>query len=166
MSNRLERVPIPTIQIKKVGDWGKAEYKLSALPLALRTSALWAQRKIAEKLVKIVKGHIDAQDLGWDPKANPDLSNDPRVLVDQGLYRNNISTWQEGYQRYIGVKKHITNTQGVPVYRYAALHEFLSYNGGPYRALWGPSIEELGGTSGMSSEMSRVINNKMRSLGL
>lgn len=154
----------PNILIEPIGDWAGVKRKLNRLPYALKAASLWGQRKAGEKLVKIVKGHIDKQDLGWTPLKDPGRSNDPRVLVDQGTYRDNIKTWQKNYTRYVGVKKGVVNTRGEQVWLIASLHEFKSYNGGPYRALWEPSIEEMGGAKGVANIISKAIENKIRLL--
>lgn len=156
----------PEIFFEKIGDWAKVEKTLAALPLAIKASADWGQRKVAEKLVKIVKGHIDNQDLGWAPLIHPQLSGDPRILVDYETYRNNIKTWQKGGSRYVGVKKDVRNRKGIETWYYAAIHEYKSYHGGPYRALWGPSIKEIGGAQGVRKTIEEAIGKKITQLGL
>jgi hypothetical protein len=155
------RLPSPEVTIGTFGDWAGVTAELNRLPATLKSSALYGQRKAAEKLLKIVKGHIDNQDLNWAPLIRPDLSNDPRILVDNETYRNNIKTWQVGGQRFVGVKRDVINTRGQFVWMVAALHEFKSYNGGPFRGLWTPSVEEMGGAAGVRDIIGKVIFNKI-----
>lgn len=155
---------IPPILIETFGDWAGVELKLSNLADDIKASAMWGQRKAAEKLVKIVKGHIDNQDLGWTPLVNPQNSGDPRILVDYSTYRDNIKTWQKNYSRYVGVKKDVLNNRGEKVWMVAAIHEYKSYTGGPQRALWGPSTEELGGPTGITKIIHTAIRNKLMQL--
>lgn len=156
--------PIPAIVVEPFGNWQEVEARIAGLPRAIKASAVWGQRKAAEKLVKIVKGHIDNQDLGWTPLKRPELSGDPRILVDYGTYRDNIKTWQKNYTRYVGVKKDVINHRGERVWMVAALHEFMSYHGGPYRPLWGPSVEELGGSKGIAGIIEQAISRKLNLL--
>lgn len=156
----LSRLPNLGISVEAIGDWAGVQTFLDNLPRYLDSSAKWGQRKAAERLVKIVKGHMDAQDLGWE--ASTTASGDPRTLFDSGLYRQSIKTWQVSGTRLIGVKKDIYNRQGLPVWQYAALHEWKSFNGGPYRALWTPSVQEMGGPAGFKKIIETAIQNKIR----
>lgn len=158
------KFPAPEILVTSFGNWAGVEDTLQKLPTILKTSALWGQRKASERLVKILKGHIDNQDLGWEELVNPESSGDPRILVDYGTYRDNIKTWQKNNVRYVGVKKDVINHGGERVWMIAALHEFKSFNGGPYRALWEPSLKELGGPRGVTKIIEGVIANKIRKL--
>lgn len=157
--------PVPNIILTPIGDWAGVESRLRRLPVDLKSSAAWGQRKAAEKLVKIVKGHIDNQDLGWAPLKNPESSGDPRVLVDYGTYRDNIKTWQKNNTRYVGVKKDVINHRGERVWMVAALHEFKSYHGGPYRALWTPSVKEMGEAKGVANIIEAAIAKKILRIG-
>lgn len=150
-------IPVPEISFTTIGDWAGVQRQFQELPQKLKASSMWGQRKAAEKLVKILKGHIDNQDLGWTPLAFPERSGDPRVLVDYQTYRNNIKTWQKGGERYIGVKKDVVSKNGNRTWQIAAVHEYKSYNGGPYRALWGPSVKELGGAMGVRDIIQNAI---------
>ena len=56
------------IGFEMVGNWNGVEAALMALPHELRKSAMWGQRRAAERFVKIVKGHIRNDDLGLESK--------------------------------------------------------------------------------------------------
>lgn len=157
------------ISFEKVGGWKKADILMDNLNPALIASQMWGERKVAEMLLRIVKGHLKNQDLGWQALSRDTLfkkRGDGRVLVWTESYLNSIKTWQQKGVRFVGVNKDATHPEtGNPIWQIAQIHEYKSYNGGPYRALWGPSYEEIGGNAGVRAIITRVIYNKMRKLG-
>jgi hypothetical protein len=157
------------IKFEKIGNWDTTVAKLVKLDKNLKSSLQWGERKVGEKLVNIVKNHLRNQDLGWDGLATSTLwkkKGDARVLIDTETYLNSIKTWQSNGTRFIGVPKDITNPEnGEEVWRIAQIHEFKSYHGGPFRALWGPSMEEIGGNKGVRDIIFDVLYKKMKKLG-
>lgn len=152
------------IEFISYGYWNQSRVMLEALPAMIYSSAIWGMRKAAEQLVKIVKGHIDRQDLGWPPLAASTSSGDPRVLVDTELYRNSIQAFKRGNTYYAGIPENITYpTTGVLVSDVAMMHE-EGYGSLPRRPLWKPSIQELGGEWGYGSIVAASIYDKLLSL--
>jgi hypothetical protein len=141
------------------GDWAGAVIGLNALPSMIRSSGSYGQRKAAEKLVKIVKGHLNNQDLGWVKLNSKTESGDPRILVDTELYYRSIKAWKQGQNYYAGVPSTARYPKGNRVSHVATIHEF-GY-GVPERPLWRPSIEEMGGAEGIRRIIGTVIFNKV-----
>lgn len=138
------------IQIRLEGNWNGVANKLGSLPHVVRNAALAGEKKAANQLVKIVKKHINEQDLGWVPRAEGSRENDPRILVDTATYLKSIQAWKPGNSNsyFVGVPKSKYNQRGVRVADYAVYHEF-GFGNVPARPLWGPSFEELGGAKGV-----------------
>ena len=154
----------PNMGIEMTGNWSGLIADITLLPDMLKTSAIWGQSKYAEKLVRVVKGHIMDQDLNWVPSKKASLGTNDLTLYDTGTYYRSIKTWQQNYTRYIGVKKGIIEPKSkVEVWEVAAYHEYMSYNGGPFRGLWRPSFEELGGMEGIRKIVFDVLIKKVLS---
>lgn len=146
-----------------IGDWAGVTAALYALPKVLRSSADWGNRKAAEKLVKIAKAHIDNQDLGWPGLSSSTNSGDPRILVDSEDMRNSIKAWRQNYKYYAGIPMTAYNSRGIRIADYAIMHEF-GFGNMPQRALWGPSLKDLGGREGIKKIVSDAIYNKIKLL--
>jgi hypothetical protein len=151
------------IEIKMIGDWRGAKRGLQELPFMVKSSALWGQRKAAERLVKIVKAHINNQDLGWAPRSANTSSNDPRTLVDNEDYYKNIKAWRKNELYYAGVPRDKYNGKGVRISDYATIHEHGA-KGLPARPLWAPSFQEVGGAKGIRAIIVDSIYAKVRNL--
>jgi hypothetical protein len=150
------------IEFISYGYWNRSSLMLDALPVMIQSSAIWGMRKAAEQLVKIVRGHIDRQDLGWPPIVGE--SGDPRILVDTELYRNSIQSFKKGNTYYAGVPENLTYpTTGVLVSDVAMMHE-EGYGNLPRRPLWRPSIQELGGEYGYAAIVAGAIWEKLQVL--
>jgi hypothetical protein len=142
------------IEIRLEGDWRKTRRFLNVLPFTLKSAAAKGERAAAEKLVRIVRGHIKRQDLGWQP--NADDKDGDMILVDSGLYLSSIKSWKASNGYMAGVPNSVYNTQGVRVADYAVYNEF-GFGKGPARPLWGPSVEEMGGSKGIRDIITRSI---------
>lgn len=151
------------LEIKKEGNWVGVKLALQNLPLQVRSSAVWGQQKVATKLVKIVKKHINSQDLGWVPRSAKSRSNDPRILVDSEAYYGSIKAWRTGDTYNAGVPANAFNARGMRIADYAAMNEYGADNL-PARPLWAPSFKELGGKKGVSSIVTAAIFEKVRRL--
>jgi len=130
------------LHFKKLGPWAWANMSLKMLGPELYASALWGQRKAAERYIKIVKGHIDNQDLGWVPLDRATNSGDDRILVDTEAYRNSIKAYRKGGVYHAGVKRGATNSRGISINDYATAHEHGW--GVPRRPLWNLHLERWG----------------------
>lgn len=151
------------VQFQPFGPWVGATAAIESLPLLVRSSAIWGMRKSAEKLVKIVRGHIDSQDLNWPALSVRTNSGDPRVLVDTEQYRNSIKAYKVGNTYYAGVKPTAINDRGIRISEYAQIHEIGGKNI-PARPLWGPSFEEMNGTAGIKAIVMGAIYSKLKVL--
>ena len=80
------------IQIKTIGLWQRELRKMRYLPRDIHVSAMWGQQKAANRLVEIVKGHLERQDLSWAPLAESTKRTkyDWRTLIESETYINNI----------------------------------------------------------------------------
>ena len=156
-----------SITFELFGNWQREIFKTSVLGIDIKMAARAGQRMAAEKLMRLVKRHLRNQDLKpWDQltpqyakrkRANADL-----VLIHEEHYYNNIKAWQKGWVWYVGVKRGVTNENGIEVARIAAIHEDKALTqGGPQRALWGPSIDEMGGTRGIRKMIIQRIAKKL-----
>lgn len=145
------------------GNWGEINRQFKNLPREVNSSIVWGQRKAAEKLVKIVKAHINNQDLGWAARSPRTTPNDPRVLVDMGEYYDSISAWRKYGVYYAGVPRDKYNSKGTRISEYALINE-LGSGDIPARPLWGPSFEELGGPHGVRDIVMQAIYRKLREL--
>jgi hypothetical protein len=151
------------IQIKMIGNWKGAKRGLEELPLLVKSSALWGQRKAAERLVRIAKAHINNQDLGWAPRSERTNSSDPRILVDNEDYYKSIKAWRKDNIYYAGVPRDKYNGKGVRISDYATIHEHGS-DKMPARPLWAPSFREIGGSKGVRQIIVDSIYNKVKIL--
>lgn len=148
------------LQFKLVGNWELTAHMLRSLPRGVRNSALWGQRKWAQRLLRVVKGHLLNQDLNW-PSASPSSqSRDKRLLIDSGTYLRSITLWQKAYSIHVGVRRGVYEPNGEEVAFIATLHE-VGAKGVPQRELWGPSFEELGGREGIRQEVRRNIARRL-----
>ena len=158
--------PTAFIHIRTIGPWRRELRKMRNLAPDIHASAMWGQEKAARRLVKIVKGHLINQDLKeWPPLAPSTVrrKDDWRILIDSETYLNNIKHFRKGYTYYAGVKRGVTQPNGIETARVAAIHEFKSMAtaGGPRRPLWVPSIEEMGGKKGLRNIVKAVILAKL-----
>lgn len=154
---------VPTITLQIFGDWRKIQRALDSLPKAVKQSASWGQRKAAEKLIKIVKDHINHQDLGWSDRADSTNSNDPRILVDSGDYYAAIKAYSDRGTYYVGVKRNAFNSEGTRISDYAVVHEY-GWGDIPARPLWRPSFEEINGSSGVRDIIMKSIHDRVKKL--
>lgn len=151
------------IVIGVFGDWRRVQMALNNLPRIVMSSATWGQREVAEKLVKIVKGHINNQDLGWSARVDTTNSNDPRILVDYGDYYGAIKAYSDKGIYYAGVKRDAFNREGTRIADYAVVHEY-GWGSIPKRPLWAPSFKEMGGSRGIKEIITRAIQTKIKKL--
>lgn len=153
----------PRIEIKLLGDWEKTIRILQNLSPKIKKSSVQAQLKVCRLIQKKVKAHIRNQDLGWKA-LNPSYAERKerlglsfKTLMAYGTYYNSIDVWRKNGQPivFVGVKKGIyTQTLSgkkskIEVAVIAAIHEFASGGKIPKRALWNPTIQEMGGAKGI-----------------
>ena len=151
------------IKLNLFGPWLGESRKIAELPKDIRNSAIRGQRKAAERLVRVVRNHLIYQDLKEWPELAPSTirkkQGDSRILIDTEQYLNNIKAWRDNHIYYVGVKRGVTNENGIEVARVAAIHEFKSEvtRGAPRRPLWEPSINDMGGKEGIRDIVRETI---------
>ena len=129
----------------------------------VKNAAIAGQRKAAERLVKIVREHLNKQDLGWAERSSTTNSGDSRILVDYGEYYDAIKAWRKNDIYYAGVKNDAYNHRGIQISKYAAYHEYGTSTE-PARPLWGPSMGDLGGSKGVRKIVIDSIYRKILEL--
>ena len=152
---------------KMIGNWDVSMKKLKGLNEDMFKASLAGQRRAARKYKRTVKNHLIKQDLPWEPlqpKTIEDKGHD-KILIDTRLYLQSITEFRKQYVYYVGIKSGTRYENGKDVARIARIHEVKSYRGGPYRALWNPSYEELGGAEGMKLIVQKTIEEKMKTRG-
>jgi|SRR5882757_5157995 len=168
------------IKFKLFGQWDKTISVVTQLSPAIKRASLKAQLKICQDIAKRVRKHIKNQDLNWQPltqeyetrKETAGLSG--RTLEAYGNYYNNIQAWQVSNQNYayVGVKKGIytRNISGrrskYDIATIAAIHELSSGHIIPKRALWNPTIAEMGGAPGLKKEFVKHLIGNLRAKGI
>mgnify|MGYP001068204888 CR=1 FL=1 len=168
------------ISFELFGDWDKALRTFSKLGPVVKESSLAAQLKVGKEIVKIVKGHLRNQDLGWAKldaiyakrKSAAGLSG--KILMSYKTYYDNIKVWQPGNRSLvlIGVKKGIYTKQlngkrsRLDVATIAAIHEFSSGKRLPRRQLWNPSITQMGGVPGIKKMFILSLVWHLRKAGI
>lgn len=134
------------------GDWDRLKRVLNeAAPNIKRES----RRTIGKQLKLIeakVLGHVDHQDLDWDPLSESYAARKEKVGLSPDTLRatnqmySNITTVQEGsYQGAVGVKRGVKTKDGDEVTDIALIHEQPEDDGTviPARKLWKPTYEEM-----------------------
>lgn len=163
-------IPKPRIEITLFGSWEETMRVMGSLGRVVKQCSLKAQMKVCREIAQKVKGHLRNQDLGWRP-LNPEYAErkeeagfDSRTLIGAGTYYNNIDVWSNRQQKmaFVGVKKGIRTISvtgkrsKLDVATIAYIHEF----GGrkiPKRALWNPTIQEIGGAQGIKAMYTRSL---------
>lgn len=155
------------LQFRPIGDWNKAQVRLAMLPVAIRRSILYGEEKALRKLAKVVKNHIINQDLpsfAKHPKREPNGTD--LVLIDSYTYYESITVWQKDWGMHVGVKSNIIEPKsGVQVALLAYWLETGTRNM-PARPHWEPSIQEMGGISGINSIVYKTLFSRLQALGL
>ena len=113
------------------------------------------------------KSHISKQDLNWKP-LNQDYKRrkerdgfSTNTLVKTSAYFQAITSYVQGKNAYIGVKKVARDKEGNEIANIAAVHEFGSSKQGiPARPLWQPTIKETATWMG-DNYMGKLILKKL-----
>lgn len=152
-----------SVNVKLLGNWPGATKAYALMVPAIRRSVVNGQRRYARRLVAKVKGHIMSQDLPWPPAS--ESKRGQILMIDTREYYSSIRYWQKNYELYVGVPKHfIHGRTGQPLWKVATWQEKGTKNI-PARALWGPSIDELGGVTQVSQEVTQEMFKTMAILG-
>lgn len=147
------------IEFKLEGNWSVPGDAFRGMPRMVKKAGQDAQKKTAEKIVKLAKKHIRAQDLGWKPSQKAS----GKTLIDTGAYYDAIKAWKQGDAYLAGVPLGATNAKGVPIFIYALVHEYGSSNV-PRRPLWRPVYQEMGGKKGLAKAVKDAVRKKINTL--
>lgn len=162
------------VNVKMIGNWAKCSHLLNTLDRNIRDASISAQRRIAEKYVRLVKSHLRRQDIpGWTP-LNPRYADykmgkygHEDILLATYLMYDSIDSWRSQNVYFAGIKKGISYPNGVLVSRVAEIHEAWSgMPDKPYRPLWSYTWKnDLGGNKGVREEFIRTIKEKLKRKG-
>lgn len=149
-----------------VGNWSGVELALAGLPAALKSSAMWGQRKTAEKFAKMVKDNIKNGKVEGPPKKYN--SSDSRSLINDEHYVSSIKAWRQNGVYYAGVKKGVvtqakSGSKPLEVATLAIIHE-QGLGKMPARPVWGPTWAEFGGNKQASKYVTQAILKKAAAL--
>lgn len=150
--------------IKLEGPWEQVKGKLSNLSRDIKKAITEEQRNLGRRMVRTIVNHIQNGDLALAPKKHPHKSGDPRILIDTEAYINAISTWQKNMISYMGVKRGITNGEGVEISFYAYLLEYGTADKSQVeRPHWRPLVDEYGGPRGIRDTLAQGFKKKLGS---
>jgi hypothetical protein len=163
------------IEIKMVGDWALTKRLLSNIDKNLRAASIRAQRKTAEKYVRLVKSHLRNQDIpGWTPLSDKyadwkmgKYGHEDMLMLTHVMY-DSIDSWRSSNIYYAGIKMGINYPSGMSVSRVAYIHEAWATGRGdkPKRPLWGYTWKkDMGGNKQVREEFIDEIKHRMRSQG-
>lgn len=158
-----------SVTYSKIGPWEAAGEFVRSLPQHLRRSAMTAQEKAARRYLRIIKTHLELQDLPWAPHSSKYSNRTGKILVDSGHMKKAIRYWQYKYVVYIGIKRGIKHREnGQELADIASFHEYGTSKM-PARPLFAPSLEEMGGASGVANiivkKMEEVLTFKASGTG-
>lgn len=134
--------------LQKVGDWEKASHVLNYLADNLHPAYIAQFREDSDFVLEKMRGHIDAQDLGWAPLSPDTLrlkSGNSTILVETGTLRGSLKvlaiTSGSGAQFFIGAASG-GHPSGLDV---SQLMVFIEYGTSrmPARPLIRPTYEEV-----------------------
>ena len=142
--------PSAGVKFKLDGRWVGATRLISSLSPDIQLAYMTAQRQIAKRLLRIVKGHIRNQDL-WNgvPLSESTIGRKghDKVYIDTGKYQRSIKIITRGFRIYVGIPKSVTNERGQSYGDIASMLEYGFMAQGKYkvppRPLWEPSRKEI-----------------------
>lgn len=130
-----------------------------AMQEGLSKAGLFAEAK--------AKSHISKQDLGWVPLNQKYRDSKERqgfstnILVKSSAYFQAITSYTQGKNAYVGVKKIARDKDGNEIANIAAVHEFGSDKMNiPARPLWQPVLQETATWMG-DNYMGKLVLKKL-----
>lgn len=138
------------------GPWKRVIKKLNNLQKDLETELKKTLAQAAEEVESVAVGHLRNQDLGWKPltKAYEDRKRrvkgkgsralSEKILIATGTYFQSITSYIEGFNAFIGVKRGVAREKdGTDIVDIANIHESKEKRTKiPRRPLWEPTFEE------------------------
>jgi len=134
------------------GDWAALNRVLNEASPKMKAESRKAIGRQLKLIEAKVLGHIDEQDLEWEPlspayakyKERKKLS--PDILRASNQMYSNITTYQgDSYSGAVGVKRGVKTKDGEDVTDIALIHEQPDDDGEkiPARKLWKPTFDEM-----------------------
>ena len=154
------------VNFKLTGKWELATKAIESMPSKLKEAYRQSQRNYGDKLRRVVRNHIIAQDLPWKDLSSATIKRKghQEIYQDSLDYYNAIRVYSSGpYRISVGVKPNDVNQKGVNIAMYAAVNEFgHRFEGSnryvPKRPLWAPSVKDLGGKQGLAESVAGNFN--------
>lgn len=165
------------MSVKRTGDWEAARQAMLALQPVIEQACDEGMMKIGLKGEALAKGHVSADDLGWDRlkpatiayKIRKGYHEAPYLMT--GTYFQSITSWHDKVKGivYAGVKKGVVhvNDDGstTQVADIAEKLEFGSRDGSQVeRPLWRPVTKEVKQWIRMRNPIKTAINQKLSKL--
>lgn len=145
------------MKLSLTGDWDATLKAIEGLEVHTKWAIRNGGKRVSKDFVDAVKAHIDNQDLGWQERSDRTLSSDPRILVDDELYYNSITFFEEGRNFYAGVKRGIVEPKSQTEVALIAMWHEMGLKNLPQRPLWNPTIQEFGGSTGIRDRIAIYI---------
>lgn len=133
------------------GDWGRLSRVLDGTANKFKSQQGKAIGRSLKKIERAVLGHLDKQDLGWDPlnedyaarKEEKGLSPDTLRATNE-MYQNITTDQPSAWKGAVGVTRGVKTKDGEEVTDIALIHEQPEDDGKviPARKLWAPTFEE------------------------
>lgn len=162
------------MEVKLIGDWAKARRLINHLDKNIRNASTAAQRKIAERYVRLVKSHLKKQDIpGWTPLA-PRYADykmgkygHEDILLSTYLMYDSITSWRSNGVYFAGIRRGEFYPNGVEISRVAEIHEaWSSMPDRPHRPLWTYTWKrDMGGKKGVREEFITEVKNRLKAMG-
>ena len=162
------------MKIELLGDWDKASDLLRNLDRNISDAAMRAQRKIADRYVRLVKAHLRRQEIpGWTP-LSPKYADykmgkygHEDILLSTYLMYDSIISWRSQGVYFAGIKRGEHYPSGVEISRVAEIHELWSLEPGkPHRPLWSYTWQkDMGGNKGVREEFITEIKKRLKAKG-
>jgi hypothetical protein len=162
------------MKVTLIGDWAKTTRLIGSLDRNIKEASIKAQRKIADRYVRLVKAHLRNQDIpGWTP-LNPAYADykmgkygHEDILLRTYLMYDSIESWRSHNVYFAGIKKGHRYKSGVEVARVAEIHEIWStVPGKPHRPLWSYTWrKDMGGNKGVREDFIEEIKNRLKQKG-
>lgn len=134
------------------GDWDRLSRVLDGVATKHKGLQAKAMGRSLKKIERTVLGHLDRQDLDWDPlsesyaalKEKRGLSPDTLRATNE-MYQNITTDQPSPWKGAVGVTRGVKSKDGTEVTDIALIHEQPDDDGTviPARKIWAPTFEEL-----------------------
>jgi len=137
-------------KFKKIGDWEKVNAAIEKVAAKIEKAKEDFLKELGELALSKLKGHIDAQDLGWRPLSQAYIDSKDAAgystdtWIRSGKLYDSLSIISIPSGVGIGVPEGEKTDEGEEVSMIAAVQEFGALSVGIYeRPLFRPTMEEI-----------------------